>query len=294
MILVVGATGFLGREICRRLSEQGDPVHGLVRPSSDPDVMAELQSLGVDLVPGDLRDRASLDAACRGMDTVISTATTTRSRQPGDSIEKTDHQGQLELVDAAREAGVKRFVYVSYTAHIDGDDALTVAKRSVEERIRESGMTYTIVRPSYFMEVWLSPALGFDYPNGAATVYGSGEAKLSWISIGDVAQFVVRALDDAHADDATVELGGPDALSPLEVVRMFEQASGRSFSVQHVPADALRAQRDAATNSLDQAFASLMLSAAAGDEIPMEDTIRTYRLRLTPVRDYVRQAVARP
>ena len=293
MILVVGATGFLGREICRRLSEQGEPVHGFARPSSNAAVVAELQSIGVDIVRGDLRDRRSLDAACRGMDTVISTATTTRSRQPGESIETTDHQGQLALVEAAREAGVRRFVYVSYSAHFEGDDALTVAKRSVEQRVRESGMTYTIVRPSCFMEVWLSPALGFDYPNGAVTVYGSGEGKLSWISIADVAQFVVRALDDSHAEDATVELGGPEALSPLEVVRLFERASGRSFTVQRVPEDALRAKRDAATDSLDQAFASLMLNVAAGDEIPMEDTLRTYRLRFTPVGDYVRQAVAR-
>ena len=234
MILVAGATGFLGREICRRLSKEGRPTRGLVRLSSDPAIVADLESLGVDLVRGDLRDRDSLAVACRSAATVISTATTTRSRQPGDSIEATDQQGQLNLVDAAVDAGVSRYIYVSYSEHINGSDALTVAKRSVERRVRESGMTYTIARPSCFMEMWLSPALGFDHRNGKATVYGSGEHKLSWISLGDVAQFVVRALDDAHAANATVELGGPDALSPLEVIRIFEQASGRPFTFRCV------------------------------------------------------------
>lgn len=292
MILVAGATGLLGREICRRLSEQGEPVRGLVRASSDAAVLAELESLGVDLVWGDLRDRRSLDVACRGAATVISTATTTRSRQPGDSIEITDQHGQLQLVDAARDGGVRRFIYVSFSAHINGKDALTTAKRAVERQIRESGMTYTIARPSYFMEVWLSPALGFDYASGQATVYGSGERKLSWISVNDVAQFVVRALDDPHAENEVVELGGPEALSPLEVIRIFEQASGRPFTVQHVPEEALRAQRDSATDSLEQSFASLMLSVAAGDEIPMQDTLRTFKLRFTPVREYAMQAIA--
>lgn len=292
MLLVAGATGLLGREICRRLSERKEAVRGLVRASSDPAVVAELASLDMELARGDLRDRRSLDGACRGVDTVISTATTTRSRQPGDSIEATDQQGQLDLVDAARGAGVKRFIYVSYSEHINGSDALTTAKRAVEQRVRESGMTYTIARPSCFMEIWLSPVLGFDYPNGKATVYGSGDRKLSWISLRDVAQFVIRALDAPEAENATVELGGPDALSPLEVIGIFEEASGRPFTVQHVPEDALRAQRDAATDSLQQAFASLMLSVAAGDEIPMQDTLRTYALQFTPVREYARHAVA--
>ena len=292
MILVAGATGFLGREICRRLGEQGQPVRGLARASSDATIVAELAAMGMDIVRGDLRDRSSLDAACRGVTTLISTVTTTRSRQPGDSIEATDRQGQLDLVDAARRAGVRRLIFVSFSDQIGGDDALTAAKRSVERRISETGITSTIVRPSFFMEVWLSPALGFDHPNGSVTVYGSGERKVSWISLADVARFIVRALDDPRTEGATIELGGPEALSPLEVVRIFEDAAGRPFTVHHVPEEALRAQRDSAADSMSQAFASLMLSAAAGDEIPMQDTLRTFGLRFTSVRDYARAVVA--
>ena len=232
MILVAGATGFLGSEICRRLTSRGHRVRALVRATSDPAVREQLAEMGAELAEGDLRDRASLDAAVRGIRTVVSTATTTRTRQEGDSIERTDRDGQLALVDAARAAGAGHFVLVSYSGRIPETDPLTRAKRAVERRLMESGMTYTIMRPSIFMEVWLSPALGFDWPNARATVYGNGEKPVSWVSLPDVAELTVRAVDEGAMRNATIEFGGPDALGPLEVVRVFEAAMGRRFPMQ--------------------------------------------------------------
>lgn len=286
MILVAGATGYLGGEICRRLAQSGRPVRGLVRSTSDPAAVARLESLGVQVVRGDLRDRVSLDAACAGVSAVISTATATRTRQPDESIESTDQDGQVNLVDAARAAGARRFIYVSLSGHIEGDDPLTHAKRAVERHVRESGMTYTILRPTYFMEAWLSPALGFDYANGSATVYGSGDRKISWISLGDVAEFAIRALDAPGAENAVIELGGPEALSPNEVIRIFEETTGKRFAVERVPEEALRAQRDGADDSLQRSFAALMLNYASGDEIPMDETLRRWPVQLTSVKDY--------
>jgi uncharacterized protein YbjT (DUF2867 family) len=291
MILVAGSTGFLGREICRRLAESGEPVRGLVRTTSDPETVGYLRGLGVEIVVGDLKDRSSLDAACDGVRAVVSTATTTRSRQEDDSIEASDQKGQLNLVEAAREAGVSRIVYLSFSGNIGGDDPLTRAKRAVEEAVVRSGITYTILRPSYFMEVWIGPHLGFDYVNGRVTLYGSGDRPLSWISLSDVAEFAVRCLNEPAAENETLELGGPDAISPREVVRMFEEESGRKFEIQLVSEDALRAQRDAATDSLQRSFAALMLGYAAGDAIPMEETLRTFPIRLHSVRDYARAAL---
>ncbi|MDQ3701641.1 MAG: NmrA family NAD(P)-binding protein, partial [Chloroflexota bacterium] len=93
MILVAGATGFLGGEICRRLVAEDQPVRAIVRPTSDPARLAHLRTLGVETAQADLKDRASLDRACRGVSTVISTVSTTLSRQEGDSIERVDGQG---------------------------------------------------------------------------------------------------------------------------------------------------------------------------------------------------------
>lgn len=292
MILVAGATGFLGGEICRRLVGRGESVRGLIRGTSDPAAVERLRALGVECVVGDLRDRPSLDAACADIRTVVSTVTTVRSRQPGDSIEATDEQGQLNLVDAARDAGVERFVYVSYSRQLADDGPLTHAKRAVERRLGESGMNHVILRPSYFMEVWLSPHVGFDYPKRHATIYGDGERKISFISLGDVAEFAVRAAVSRDMASGAIELGGPDAITPLEAVQIFEEVAAAPFVVQRVPDDALKAQFDAATDSLQKSFAGLMLDYAHGDEIPMADTLQRFPVSLTSVRDYARTVLS--
>ena len=286
MILVVGATGLLGSEICRRLTQRGNPVRALVRTTSNHDRVARLESLGAELVRADLKDRASLDAACRGASAVISTASSTMSRQEGDSIESVDREGQLALVDAAAAAGVQRFILVSFPS-VARDFPLQSAKRAVEQRLRESGMTYTILRPTFFTEVWLSPALGFDAANAKAQIYGAGQNQISWISFQDVARFAVAALKNPRAKNAVIELGGPEPLSPLEVVHLAEQVTRKRFDVQHVPEEALRAQYGSATDPLQQSFAALMLWYAQGAAIDMTGTLQAFPgQHLRSVRQY--------
>ena len=293
--LVVGATGFLGSEICRRLSNQGRHVRALVRTTADPAKIETLKKLGCSLAYGDLRDRTSLDAACKSVDEVITTASTTFSRQPGDSIEVTDQAGQLALVAAAKAARIRHFVYTSYSGQIDNGAkpcALTMTKRMVEKALKESGMGYTILRPTYYMQIWLSPAVGFDAANATAAIYGNGEKKISWISVYDVAEFAVESLDNAAARNAVLELGGPEALSPLEVVKIFEEVTGRPFTVTHVPVETLEVQRASATDSLSEAFAALMLSYANGDVIDMRTMLKEFPLALTSVKEFAAKQLA--
>lgn len=291
-ILVVGATGFLGTEICRRAVERGHSVRGLVRSTSDADRVSALRDMGVTTTTGDLRDADSIRAAVQGAEAVISTATSTRTRRPDEQLEDVDRDGQRQLIQLASDAGVRRFVFISYSGGIDTDDPLTLAKRGGEEALRSSGMTWTILRPSYFMEAWLSPALGFDYLSAQATVYGAGTNPLSWIALADVAEFAAMALERPEADNAVIELGGPEALSPLEVIRIFEQESGRAFTVQHIPESELERQLQTADDSMQAAFAALMLAMAAGDAIPMDDVLATYPVSLHSVREYARLALS--
>jgi NADH dehydrogenase len=217
--------------------------------------------------------------------TVISTASSTLSRQDGDSIQTVDLDGQLNLIDAAKEANVSRFILISFP-QVDVEFPLQTAKRKVEQHLKSSGLTYTILQPTCFMEVWLSPALGFDAANAKAQIYGSGENKISWISYKDVAKFAVASLDNPEARNAVIELGGPEALSPLEVVRTFEELQGRKFDVQHVPEEALREQRETATDPLQQSFAGLMLYYSQGHTIDMRATLQKFPVQLTTVRDF--------
>jgi uncharacterized protein YbjT (DUF2867 family) len=158
MHLVVGATGpvGLGGEICFQLRAAGQPVRALVRPTANADRVANLARIGVELIHGDLKIPRSLRDACQGIETVISTASMMVSNQEGDTVENVDGAGQTSLVDAANAAGVSSFVYVSFSKHIDRDFPFRNAKRAVEHRLKQSRLAYTILRPTFLMEVWIS------------------------------------------------------------------------------------------------------------------------------------------
>ncbi|MEP7231284.1 MAG: SDR family oxidoreductase [Ginsengibacter sp.] len=285
-ILVAGATGFLGGEICRQLIDKNKTVKGLVRATSDANKVAQLKASGVETIEGDLKDKVSLENVLHGVSAIISTVSSTLSRQEGDSIQTVDDEGQINLIDAAVNAGVKQIIYISFCEL--GECPLQTAKRKVEKHLAESGLNYTILQPTYFMEVWLSPTLGFDYPNAKATIYGEGNNKISWIAIKDVASFAVAILDNPAATNKTIELGGPEALSPLEAVNIFETVKGTKFELQFVPQEALEAQRAAALDPLSESFATLMLGVVNGSEIDMKNTLEDFPIQLTSVVDYAK------
>ena len=287
-VLVVGSTGFLGREICRQLVDAGRNVKALVRPTSDGTKVQALRKMGVETREGDLKNVASIRKALEGVDSVISTASSTLSRQEGGSIETVDGIGQLDLVQSAIDSGVNQFIFVSFHPMHD-PFSLQTAKRNVENKLMESKLNYTILQPGFFMEVWLSPAVGFDYPNSKVTIYGEGKNKLYMVSLVDVAAIAVASLGNELAKNSVFQVGGPAGVSPLEVVRIFENHTGNEFAVQFVPIAALQAQKKAARESISEAFAALMISYAEGDEVDMTETRKVYPFKLTSVMDYVQK-----
>jgi len=293
MILVVGATGTLGMEICRRLVSAGQRFSAMVRSTSDPAKKQALNQLGGQLAQGDLKDRSSLLRACAGATAVITTPTAILSQQHGDTFESVDLRGQMQLVDAACAAKVGHFVFISVSGNLlkHGDNPLCAAKQAVENHLRQSGLTYTILRPTFFTEIWLSPHLGFDFANAKATIYGSGERKISYISLRNVADFAVAALSNSAAQNAVLELGGSEALTQLEVVQIFEEVTGRTFGKEFVPEEALRARKGAATNPIERTFADLTLAAARGDTIDMGDTFKKFLVRPRSVREYAQSVM---
>jgi NADH dehydrogenase len=284
----------LGSEICRQLAAKGKPVRALVRATSDQAKVKALEDLGIELAQGDVRDRASLDAACRGASAVISTVSSVPfSYQPRENdIQSVDTEGVTNLIGAAKAAGVAHMIYTSFSGQLDLDFPLRNAKRTVEQRLKDSGLTYTILHPSFFIEVWLSPALGFDAANAKATIYGTGEQAISWISFRDVAQFAVASLDNPAARNATLELGGPEAVTPLGVIQIFEKVSGRSFEVQHVPEQALAEQQASATDAMEKTFPALMRCYAQGDPIDMDAMLAAFPVQLASVQDYAKNVFA--
>ncbi len=287
-ILLVGATGYLGMEVCRQLMTTNRNVTALVRSTSAAEKVNALKQMGAKIVEGDLKDITSIKKVLNGITKVISTASSTISSQAGDNIQTVDNEGQINLVDSAEASGVSQYIFVSIPP-MTGEFPLQTAKRKVENKITASKIAYTILQPSFFMEAWLSPMIGFDFPNAKATIYGEGKNKISWIALHDVAAFVVASLENPAARNKKLQLGGPEALSPLEVVALFEKAGNKKFNLQHVPVEALQAQQKGAPDDLGKSFASLMLAYASGSEINMNETLKAFPLKLKTVSEYAMQ-----
>jgi uncharacterized protein YbjT (DUF2867 family) len=290
--LVVGATGQLGSEIVKLLCDAKHHVRAMVRRDADPVKRARLEALGVEIALADLKDSGSVALACQGVTTVISTATSLVSHREGDSITSVDEAGQLGLVRAASAAAASRFIFVSFLPN-DLKYAFQTAKRKVEAALRESGLTFTILRPTAFMELWLSPMVGFDPRAGRARILGSGTNQVSWVSLADVARFAVAAVESERFANQTIALGGPDALSPLDVVRMFEELGAPKVELDLVPEEALQGMFAAATNPIEQTFAASMLVTARGQVVSPRLAQELLPGRLVAVRDFATHVMNR-
>jgi NADH dehydrogenase len=245
MNLIVGATGSLGGRITRGLLARGKPVHILARRKSPSEELAKqgrantAQSLveaGAAAVYGDLKDRASLDAAVSGVDTVITTATASQ-RGGDDTLSTVDLQGTLDLIEAARAAGVKRFIYTSaYGSAPNHPVPLFSIKGACEVALEQSGLEYTILEPTVFMEVWIGMVAGLPLTaNQPITLIGRGDHHHNFVSEADVAAFAIATVDNPGAANRRVTIGGPASYTWTEIVETIGRTMGFSLPVQYLP-----------------------------------------------------------
>jgi uncharacterized protein YbjT (DUF2867 family) len=292
MNLAIGATGLLGSEICRQLRSRNLPVRALVRRGSPRE--GELAASGIEIAHGDLRDPATLDAACRGVSCVFSTATAMGSRDKSLTLRAVDRDGQLALVAAAKANRVGRFIYVSVSPVLQPPAPLVRYKREVEQVVRESGMRWTILQPSVFMEIWLGAPLGWDHSAARAMIFGDGKGNLNWVAVADVAELAVMSLSDHRLENQTVSVGGPEPLTPNDVVRIFEETSGRRYAVRRVPRPLLRALGPV-VSIFNEAVASGMLLGANGTTGERLDLslMKSLGLPRVTVRDYAQRVIGK-
>jgi uncharacterized protein YbjT (DUF2867 family) len=236
MYLIAGARGMLGGAIAARLLDRGHAVRALTRT---PDALQALADRGAEVVRGDLRDVDSLRDACRGATRVITTANAFMGRG-AESPDRVDGEGNRNLIDAAREAGVEHFVFTSgrVPAAIQAVDFFR-CKVETEAYLRASGVPYTIVRPTAFMEVWGQMLVDPAATAGRATIFGSGTMPMNMVAVADVADAMVGIAEGAPRMGA-VEIGGPDNLTPLEVVALTGRVTGRTVKHSRVPRGVIR------------------------------------------------------
>ena len=233
MILVAGATGMVGGMIVDGLLARGQRVRALVRSANSAEI---LRARGVDVALGDLKDPASLDRACTGTEVVITTANSA-SRGGSDNPESVEEQGNRNLIDAARAAGVRQFVFVSALgSDLNSPVPLLRGKAIAEQYLRESGLVYTILMPNLYMEIWCPNIVGRAAVAGQpVTLIGEGRRKHSMISAADVAAFAVAAAGNQGAYNRVLVLGGPQAVTWHDVIAAHERVQGRKIEVRYLP-----------------------------------------------------------
>ena len=212
MILVTGATGHVGSELVRLLADQGAPARALVHSR---DKAAPIQRLGLETALGDYEQPDTLDVAMKGCDQLFLLSPPT-PRQP---------QQEQHVIDAARRAGLDHVVKQSVPWA--GPDAPVVFCRwhgQVEQHLAQSGLAYTLLRPSSFMQNFLMSA---QQVADQGVLYGMfGEGRVAFIDARDIAAVAAELLTNPGHQGASYTLTGPEALSAAEVAERLAAATG--------------------------------------------------------------------
>jgi uncharacterized protein YbjT (DUF2867 family) len=240
-VLLTGGTGFIGPHVAHALRARDESVRAVVR---DPSRTKRLTAWGVELATGDVTDPASLRAACDGMDTVVHLVSIIKGR-PAD-FERVMSEGTRNLVSAAQEAGVRRFVLMSALGLDEGTKDRVpyyAAKWEMESAVGESGLDHVIFRPSFVFgrDGGVLPTFVRLARYAPVTpIVGPGTQRFQPIWIDDLAQYFAHAV--AEPVSGTFELGGPDAVTWNEFWERLKRALGVRRPSIHMPFAVLRAQ----------------------------------------------------
>jgi NADH dehydrogenase len=320
-VLVVGATGQLGTAVVRRLAGRGARVRAFARRAS---AHGHLGGAGIELAFGDLRDPASLDAACHGAETVVATANAVVPGGGGGFAEAED-AGYRNLIEACRRHGVRRFVFMSVPATARDAGVPTFAlKRRIERALASSGLETAIFRGSLFMDDWFA-LMGSSIPlrgaeahtlrrpfwfsraflgmvghsiekRGVALVPGDGRARHAFIATDDVADYLAAAAT-APAAAGTFDIGGPEVLTWDDVVALFARVLSRRVRAIHTPAAVYRGLA-LALAPVSEAASNLMALSwlVALEETPWDsrDLARRFSVTPTSAEAFLRRRLALP
>ncbi|MBD2740723.1 SDR family oxidoreductase [Coleofasciculus sp. FACHB-1120] len=237
-LLIVGATGTLGRQVARRAIEEGYQVRCLVRSAKKA---AFLKEWGAELFGGDLTNPESLKAAFEGVTAVIDAATSRPT--DGTSIKQVDWDGKVALIQAATAAKVERFIFFSILdAEKYPEVPLMEIKRCTELFLAESGLNYTILRPCGFMQ-GLIGQYAVPILDGQAVWVTGDTSPVAYMDTQDIAKFAIKALKVPETEKKTFPIVGSRAWGAYEIIRLCERLSGRESKVTRMPLGLLRTVR---------------------------------------------------
>ena len=226
-ILVAGATGYLGRYITQELGKQNVHTRVLVR---NPQKFEEFGFIVDEIVQAEITYKPSLKNCCKDIDTVISSVGITRQKD-GLTYMDVDYQANLNLLEEAKQGGVRKFVYVSV---LNGEKLTKLkiceAKEKFVAALKKSGLEFCIIRPNGFfsdMTEFFNMA-----KSGRIYLFGSGELKANPIHGEDLAKICVSAIE---SDEEEIEAGGPEILTQNEIAKTAFNVVGKTPKITHIP-----------------------------------------------------------
>lgn len=240
-LLVVGATGTLGRQVVRRALDEGYQVRCLVRSMKKASFLKEW---GAELVRGNLCRPETLPPALAGVTAVIDAATARATDSL--SVKQVDWEGKVALIQAAKAAEVERYIFFSI---LDAEKyplvPLMEIKRCTEAFLVESGLNYTTLRLAGFLQgsigQYAIPILENE------TVWVAGEnAAIAYANTQDIAKFAIRALSVPETEKKAFPVVGPKAVTADQIIAVCERLSGKTAKVNRTPLSLLRAVRQIA------------------------------------------------
>lgn len=294
MILVTGGSGFVGGHVVHELRGRELPVRCLVR---DPRKGSKLAAWGCELVQGDMTDAASLRRAVDGAETVVHLVAIRQGRP--ERFRRIMVEGTQELLHAARESGVRRFVLMSALGTSEQTKDLVPyygAKWQMEQDVLASGIPHVIFRPSFIFagDGGILPTFAkLARLTPVTPIIGSGTQRIQPIWADDVASYFAEAVGRDDVLGRTFELGGPDVVSWNEFWRRLKSVRGMRRPSIHVPVglmriNALVTERLPGDIPLTR---DLLKMLEHGDNVTTDDeAVRTFALPLVPLDDQLRRA----
>lgn len=294
MILVTGGTGFVGGHVVPALREQDRSVRCLVR---DPRKAARLESWGCELVRGDMTDAASLRAAVDGVTTVVHLVAIRQGK--AEQFERVMTQGTRNLLAAANEVGVGRFVHMSALGTTEETKDLVPyygAKWQMEKDVKGSGLPYVIFRPSFIFgrEGGILPTFRkLAKLTPVTPIIGSGRQRIQPIWADDVGAYFAAAVDHEGAANRIFEVGGPDVVSWNEFWERLKRALGIRRPSVHVPVGLMKVNAlvtERLPGNIPLTRDLLKMLEAIDNVVTNDDAVRTFELPLVPLDEQLRRA----
>ena len=290
-VLVTGGTGFVGPHVVRALAASGHDLKLLVRDAT------RSRELPGQPVVGEMTNAVSLTTAIEGVDAVVHLVAIRQGRE--EEFKRVMEQGTRDLVEAAKQAGVTRFVLMSALGTSEETKDLVPyyhAKWEMEQTVKGSGLDHVIFRPSFVFgsEGGILPTFRrLARLTPVTPIVGSGEQRIQPIWDGDVGAYFSAAIDKPEATNRTFELGGPDAVSWNELWRRLRAALGiRRRPTMHVPvrlmrANALLTERLPGNIPLTR---DLLTMLEHGDNVVSnDDAVQVFQIPLVPLDEQLRR-----